>query len=169
MLSGKEILRQVELGNIIIDPFDPAQLNPNSYNCRLGKEVAWLDEVLLDLHLAPRVVRQEIGSNGYRLFPGMVLLGHTIEVIGSDIYVPCIDGRSTCGRYGLAVHITAGFGDIGFQGQYCMELESRHRPILLREGDLIAQVSFRSVEGEIELYKGSYQNQTGPREPKPLK
>ena len=32
ILSGLEIARQIELGTIQIDPFDPVRLNPNSYN-----------------------------------------------------------------------------------------------------------------------------------------
>lgn len=39
MLSGLEIKRQVELGNIKIEPFNEKQLNPNSYNIKLGKHL----------------------------------------------------------------------------------------------------------------------------------
>ena len=39
MLSGLEIKRQVELGNIVISNFNEKQLNPNSYNIKLGKRL----------------------------------------------------------------------------------------------------------------------------------
>lgn len=39
MLSGLEIKRQMELGNIVISEFDEKRLNPNSYNIRLGNKL----------------------------------------------------------------------------------------------------------------------------------
>lgn len=39
MLSGLEILKQIELGNIVISNFDKSRLNPNSYNIRLGDKL----------------------------------------------------------------------------------------------------------------------------------
>ena len=167
-LTGLEIKRQIELGHIIIDPFDPAQLNPNSYNLRLGSMLIVLDEVNLDLHKAPREDRFTIPEEGYLLLTENVYLGHTVEIISSDLFVPIIDGRSTLGRYGMSIHITAGFGDLGFKGCFTLELEARHRNIRVYPNDLVAQVSFESVQGEIELYKGSYQDQREPRGPKPL-
>jgi dCTP deaminase len=168
-LTGKEIQKQLELGNIIIDPFDPKQLNSNSYNVRLGSTLLVLDEVTLDLHKPPRIVPFTIDSrHGYRLLMDNIYLGHTVEIIGSKQFIPIIDGRSTAGRYGLSVHVTAGFGDVGFIGTFTLELEARHRPITVYEGDSIAQVSFETVIGEIDLYNGSYQGQRAPKGPKPL-
>lgn len=169
MLSGNEIKRQLEAGNLYINPFDDRQLNPNSYNCRLGRDIIWLDEVTLDLHKKPRIQCATIGPEGFYLRKGNVYLASTIEVIASNKFIPCIDGRSTIGRYGIAVHITAGFGDVGFFGNLTCELEARHRDTLIHYGDLIAQISFHPVQGEITMYSGSYQNQVGPREPNQLK
>ncbi len=91
-----------------------------------------------------------------------------MERIGSKQFVPIIDGRSTAARYGLACHVCAGFCDTGFLGHLTLELESRHRPIVVRPGDMIAQVSFETVQGEITQYSGSYGECTEPRGPKPL-
>lgn len=169
MLSGLEITRQIQLGNIEIYPFDFGNVNPNSVNVRLGDEIMWIDDVVVDLHRKPlSMLRKPIPSEGFLLKKGNVYLASTIERIHSKCFVPVIDGRSTIGRYGLAVHITAGFGDVGFNGQFVLELEARHRDTLIRPGDMIAQVSFHEVTGEISLYNGSYQNQTGPLGPKPL-
>lgn len=168
-LTGKEIIRQVELGTIVIEPFDPAQINPNSYNVRLGNKFVLLDESRLDLHKKPKELHYSVGDEGVCLCKGGVLLGHTLERLGSTKFVPILDGRSTIGRYGVCVHITAGYGDIGFINQWTLELEARHRDTWIRPGDLIAQVSFETVEGEIQLYSGSYANGNGPIGPKPLK
>lgn len=39
MLSGLEIKKQIEEGNIVISDFDESRLNPNSYNIRLGNKL----------------------------------------------------------------------------------------------------------------------------------
>ena len=49
ILSGKEIKKQVDAGNIGIDPFNPDQLNPNSYNLRLADKIVYYDEHILDM------------------------------------------------------------------------------------------------------------------------
>lgn len=169
MLSGHEIQWQIYRNNICIEPFNLAQVNPNSYNVCLGPTLLYLDEVKLDLHKEPRMVEIKIPPEGFLLKKNEVYLGSTMEVIGSEHYVPVIDGRSTIGRYGLSIHITAGFGDVGFKGTFTLEIEARHRDTLVRAGDMIAQVSFHELKGAYEMYRGSYQGQTGPRGPKPLK
>lgn len=170
MLSGNEIRRQVELGGIVIEPFCEEQLNPNSYNCRLGKEILMLTEETLDLHIAPAFEIQHIGEEGFLLRKGNVYLASTLECIGSKLFIPCIDGRSTIGRYGVVVHKTAGFGDAGFNGTFTLELQAHHRDTRVHYGDLIAQVSFHAIDGlPPTLYSGSYQWQTGPRAPKNLR
>ena len=39
MLTGAEIEKQIQKGNIIIDPYDPKCLNPNSYNLKLHPQL----------------------------------------------------------------------------------------------------------------------------------
>ena len=39
ILSGKEIEKEVRSGNIVINPFSPSQVNPNSYNLTLHNEL----------------------------------------------------------------------------------------------------------------------------------
>ena len=36
ILSGNEIMLQHEAGQIVIEPWDPSRLNPNSYNVSLA-------------------------------------------------------------------------------------------------------------------------------------
>ena len=63
VLSGQEIQRQLG-ANIIIDPFDEARLNPNSYNLTLHDELMVYEEVILDM-------RRPIACGGWR-FPRKV-------------------------------------------------------------------------------------------------
>lgn len=71
-------------------------------------------------------------------------------------FVSQVDGRSTWGRLGLLVHVTAGYGDYGFAGAYTLELKNiGFRPLILREGMRIAQISFQEVYGPLS-YEGAY-------------
>ena len=56
ILSGDEILKH--LGQqIVIDPFDESQLNPNSCNLRLHDELLTYEEVVLDMRQPNRTRR----------------------------------------------------------------------------------------------------------------
>ena len=75
--------------------------------------------------------------------------------------VPMLEGRSSIGRLGLFVHITAGFGDVGFCGYWTLEIFCV-QPIRIFAGVEICQIFFHSIEGEFENYRsGKYQNNTG--------
>lgn len=160
MLSGSEIKKQVEAGNIVISDFDESRLNPNSYNLRLGcKLVEYVGGV--DMMKQPQTREVAIPSEGMILYPGRFYLGYTMEHTETDKYVPCLDGRSSVARLGLAVHVTAGFGDVGFKGQWTLELVP-HVQIRVYPGCEICQIYYQPIEGEVDrFYNGKYQNAQG--------
>lgn len=57
-----------------------------------------------------------IPENGLVIEPGRLYLGSTLEYTKTDKFVPMLEGRSSVGRLGLYIHVTAGFGDVGFSG-----------------------------------------------------
>lgn len=179
ILSGKEILKEIENGNIKIEPFNINQLNPNSYNLKLADELLIYDVpyscemVKHDGMLAPgpytmmepidmlnenRVRRIEIPREGLTLYPGILYLGRTVEFTETHKYLPCLEGRSSVGRLGINIHITAGFGDVGFSGTWTLEL-SVVQPVTIYPFTEICQIYYQEVKGEIEEYHGKYQNQ----------
>ena len=169
MLSGLEIVKQVEQGNIKIDPFRLEAVNPNSYNLRLGPKIMRYkrkpNEAYLDSHRKYGLEDMEvvdISDDGIVLLPGILYLGATIEMFSTDKFVPKLDGRSSTGRFGLDVHKCAGVGDIGFAGTWTLELEVIE-PLKIYAGDEICQMSFYTVCGEIDYtYKGRYKYQIDP-------
>jgi dCTP deaminase len=165
ILTGPEILRQYELGRIRIRPFRKEQLNPNSYNFRLGRVLKTYRAKTLDVRREQEVELHEIPASGMLLEPGRVYLGHTDEVMGSDHFVPIIKGRSSTARLGLFVHVTADLIDIGSHNQWTLQLVAV-QPTLVLPGMLIGQVTFWTVLGEISLYNGKYQGSRGPVESK---
>lgn len=159
VLSGQEIRRQLG-GNILIDPFDETRLNPNSYNLTLHDELMVYEEVVLDMRRANRVRRITIPHDGIVLQPNQLYLGRTVERTETHNLVPMIEGRSSIGRLGLFVHVTAGFGDIGFRGYWTLEMFAV-QPIRIYPGVAICQIFYHTIQGDfIEYQSNKYQNNT---------
>ncbi|WP_329128281.1 dCTP deaminase [Streptomyces caniferus] len=162
ILTGPEITAAEVDGRLRITPFDAAQVNPNSYNVRLGPTLLTYKAPVLDAHRSNPTHRIEIGADGYVLKPGQLYLGHTVEQVGSDTFVPLLFGRSSVGRLGLFVEITAPIGDIGFHGQWTLML-SPIRPLHVYAGMKIGQIMFFVAVGPITPYSGKYQAASGPK------
>lgn len=259
ILTGSEIKKQIELGNIEIDPYDESCINPNSYNVKLhpqlaiynrnrskdgkseiilpiqeeflnklrklnasyhdrqivqyseyasraqelAKEYADVDAELkekyginiygsrapyyknylnmsvssslsyniygdddeyynktaLDMKNKNNLITFDIPENGYVLRPGVLYLGRTIERTKTDKFIPMIDGRSSIGRLGIWIHVSAGFGDVGFDGTWTLEITAIE-PVRIYPNVEIGQVCFHKPYGDIEnLYRGRYYKQ----------
>lgn len=150
------------MGNeIIIDPFNPEQLNPNSYNLRLHNELLVYENDVLDMSIENPSRKIVIPEDGLLLEPHRLYLGRTVEYTATSGFVPMLEGRSSIGRLGLFVHITAGFGDIGFRGYWTLEIFCV-QPIRIYPGVKICQIFYHTIEGEFDQYDGGkYQNNTG--------
>lgn len=139
-LVDADILAALASGAIVIDPFDRTCLGTNSYDVHLaptlrvykslGKEVVWreacgmtwLKEVPLDVRVPRETVDVTIPEDGLTLEPGELYLASTVERTESLFHLPMLNGRSSLGRLGLSIHVTAGTGDVGFRGHWTMEL-----------------------------------------------
>lgn len=165
ILSGNEITKQVKKGRITISPFDEKCVNPNSYNVELGDYLKVYEDEVLDSKKPLKTKTIEIPDDGLVLMPNKIYLGFTKEVIGSDYFVPTLTGRSSTGRLGLFVQITADLVDIGFKGNLTFQLHAV-QPLKIYKGMKIGQIIFWKVKGKIKLYQGKYQNSVGPQESK---
>ena len=159
VLSGHEI--KSRLGrSIIIDPFCEARLNPNSYNLTLHHELMVYEELVLDMRKANRVRRLQILEEGLVLQPNQLYLGRTVERTETHDLVPMIEGRSSIGRLGLFVHVTAGFGDVGFCGYWTLEMFAV-QPVRIYAGVAICQIFYHDIYGSYSAYcSDKYQNNT---------
>ena len=160
ILSGLEIKKRLG-SDIIIEPYDEKFLNPNSYNLRLHNELLVYDDVVLDMKKANKASSIIIPEDGLTIQPGKLYLGRTLEFTQTNNCVPMLEGRSSIGRLGLYIHVTAGFGDVGFSGFWTLELHCV-QPIKIYPGIDICQIYYHTLQGEFVEYKsGKYQNNTG--------
>lgn len=150
ILSGEEI-RQRLGGQIVIDPFEESRLNPNSYNLTLHDELLVYEEVVLDMREPNRVRRIRIPAGGLVLKPQQLYLGRTVERTETHDLVPMIEGRSSIGRLGLFVHVTAGFGDVGFCGYWTLEIFAV-QPVKIYPGVPICQIFYHELAGDFREY-----------------
>jgi len=173
-LTGKEIRRFVLGGassetlykdKIVIRPFVDEQLNPNSYNLRLSdKLLVYVNrperkgrKIILDARKENPTKEVLIPPKGLILKPGTLYLGSTLEWTSvSGNIIPQLSGRSSLGRLGLFIHVTAGFGDTGFMGNWTLELACI-QPIRIYAGMEVCQISFEQAVGEVTPYAGKYQ------------
>jgi dCTP deaminase len=142
VLVDSEIIREVERGALIIEPFDRKCLGTNSYDVHLSDVMRVYKEEYdkvpdppgvhivggnyVSRPLDPRKPRPtedvRIPDEGFVLEPGQLYLASTIEYTESHAHLPLLNGKSSIGRLGLSIHVTAGTGDVGFRGHWTMEL-----------------------------------------------
>lgn len=163
ILSGKEILKHIGK-EIVIEPFDSKKVNPNSYNLSLHNELLTYENDKLDMKKPNPTKQITIPESGLLLEPNKLYLGRTREFTNTDYFVPMLEGRSSTGRLGLFIHVTAGFGDIGFAGYWTLEIFCI-QPIIIYPNVDICQIYYHRIEGDYDLYcSGKYQNNTGIQE-----
>lgn len=202
-LTGPRIAELVAKGELVIDPFRPERVNPNSYNLSVTRDVLmyekgarlhnayedwwrtreWDDEARPPYLVAeplkvteeePTVLRllptEADPGNRYtndrvrRFWPGVLYLLCTEEYTETPYpYRPHLDGRSSLGRLGQFVHVTAGYGDVNFKGQWTLEV-AVVQPVETYWPLEACQISYTRVEGPERRYESpKYQGQRGPR------
>ena len=176
-----------KMNYIDVEPYDKSLVGPNSIDLRIGNELLVYDGPVkrfdeykdddpqvraehpvyadesrpLDMRKDNPTLSLVIPETGIILRPGILYLGRTVETIGSNAFVPIVEGRSSVGRLGIHVHVTAGFCDVGFRGTITLEIHVIH-PVRIYPSLPLCQAYFLEPRGEIELYKGRYQNQVEP-------
>jgi dCTP deaminase len=160
ILSGIEIKNKMGK-DIIIEPFNEKQLNPNSYNLKLHNELLIYQDDVLDMKKENMAKKIIIPDEGLILECNKLYLGRTLEYTKTENYVPMLEGRSSIGRLGLFIHVTAGFGDAGFSGYWTLEMFCIH-PVKIYPEVEICQIYYHGIEGKFEKYvSNKYQNNRG--------
>lgn len=147
--------------DIVIEPYDEKFLNPNSYNLRLHNELMIYTVDTFDMKKANPTRLIPIPEEGILLEPGNLYLGRTVEYTETYNLVPMLEGRSSIGRLGMFVHVTAGFGDVGFKGYWTLEISVIH-PIKIYPNIEVCQIFYHTILGETQEYSSNkYQGNKG--------
>ena len=176
VLSDRTIRRLVDEGRILIDPFDPALVQPSSVDVRVDRFFRVFHNRrhgYIDVKQPMEDLTEEVeidGDEPFILHPGEFVLGSTLERIRlPDDLVARLEGKSSLGRLGLLIHSTAGFIDPGWDGHVTLELSNvANLPITIYYGMKIGQLSFVQMTEPAESPYGStglgskYQGQRGP-------
>jgi dCTP deaminase len=176
ILSDRTLREEIAAGRIVIDPFEPANVQPSSIDLRIDRyfrvfrnHTTGIIDVKENQENLTELV--EIGPDDvFILHPGEFVLGATAERVSvPDDLVARIEGKSSLGRLGVVIHSTAGFIDPGFNGHITLELSNAATlPITLYPGMKIGQVSFLRMTTPADNPYGSsaigskYQGQRGP-------
>lgn len=116
----------------------------------------------IDMNKDNETIKFTIGEEGFILQPGVLYIGRTVERTFTDKFIPMINGRSSGGRLGISIHICAGFGDIGFDGTWTLEITAVE-PVIIYPYTEIAQVCyFKPCGNTRKLYNGRYNKQINP-------
>ena len=161
--TKKGIEKLIENGQLSVTPINPDNIGTNSIDLTLAKAVyickigsGDLEKELLDpkQDLSAFFEYAEIPNEGLVITANRLVLAVTREHTKHLNHVPIMHGVSTLGRMGLFVHITAGFGDVGFAGHWTLELCAVH-PIKIYEGMVIGQLSLHAIDTDVEHPYGS--------------
>ncbi len=148
ILSDKRILEEMEKGTIKVTPYDRSCLGSNSYDVHLGKNLATYEDEELDAKKHNTIRHFDIPEEGILLLPHLFYLGVTLEYTETHAHVPFLEGKSSTGRLGIDIHATAGKGDVGFCGNWTLEISVK-QPVRVYPGMPIGQLIYFPVEGEI--------------------
>jgi dCTP deaminase len=176
LLSDRDLIDELKAGTLLLEPFDPALVQPSSIDVRLDRFFRVFNNHLYT-HIDPAerqddlTAMVEVGDGqSFVLHPGEFVLASTLEVITlGDQLAGRLEGKSSLGRLGLLTHSTAGFIDPGFSGHVTLELSNvANLPIRLWPGMKIGQLCIFRLSSPAEhpygteVYGSRYQGQRGP-------
>ena len=133
ILSDTRILEEIEKETITITPYNRECLGSNSYDVHLGAHLATYDQNELDAKKHNTITHFEIPEEGIVLQPHIFYLGVTAEYTETHAHVPFLEGKSSTGRLGIDIHATAGKGDVGFCGNWTLEISVK-QPVRVYKG-----------------------------------
>ncbi len=161
LLSGNRIKREMAKGNIVITPFEDRHINPNSVNLTLHNELLAYDDQILNMAFEEKAHKITIPEDGFLLRPDTLYLGRTNEYTETHGFVPMIEGRSSVGRLGMFIHVTAGFGDVGFCGYWTLEIFVV-QPLVIYPDVEVCQIYYHDIDpGADEYHSSKYQHNHG--------
>jgi dCTP deaminase len=156
ILTGEKIKQEVAKRRIIIDPYDEAHIEPNSYGFCISDELMiYKCGTPLDIRNPTCFERFKIPQEGFRLEPNRFYLSSTMEILGSNFYAKTLHANRSLATLGMWIHFCAPLGHTGAIIPWTLELLVTH-PLIIYPYMLIGKIAFWKNLGEIVNYNGKY-------------
>lgn len=163
ILSDITIKERIKDGKISIEPFDPKDLQPASYDLHLGNDLLTFNlqkNTLIDVKKSVDGFMDKTtlkDGEEYIIPSGGFALANIKEITGVDNkHVGRLEGKSSLGRLGLIIHATAGFLDPGNKLRLTLEMGNLSPlPIKIYAGMKIAQIAFEEMDKEVSIGYGA--------------
>lgn len=160
ILTGQKILEEYSKWDIIIEPFLHENINPNSYNYRLGDLIKAYNPDTLEFDSI--IIPEE----WLVLEPWVMYLWSTYETLWSKKYAMSLIWRSSLGRLGLFLQVSANLWHTWSIHSWTLELVAC-KPIRIYPRMKIWQISFwRNYWIKYKSHKPYYSNFSSPTESK---
>ncbi|MDR0900207.1 MAG: dCTP deaminase [Methanobrevibacter sp.] len=162
ILSDKDIKKYLQEKKIVIDPLEDfeKQIQPSSVDLRIGSEFKGF-KIIRKPCIDPRD-KSDIASymesmfiednEAFIIHPNEFALATTYETVKiPDNIVARVEGRSSMGRLGITMHVTAGYIDPGFEGKITLEISNIGKmPVALYPGQRVCQIVFETMTSPSE-------------------
>ncbi len=165
VLTRDAILREIEAGRLVIEPFSEDQVGAVSIDLTLGDEIRTIEcgaepidideESDYRRHTHVRSLREPVV-----LEAGATIHGITRERVGlpPDL-CGFLEGRSRYARLGLMVHVTSALVQPGVYNRQVLEMGNvSGHPLRIHAGVRICQLVLMRTEGEA-IYRGRFADQ----------
>jgi dCTP deaminase len=180
ILSDKDIKEHLKSGKIVIKPLNEPerQIQPSSVDLRIGNEfkgfkiirkpcIDPMDKSDIEGYMESFYIEE---GEPFIIHPGEFALATTYETVElPDNLVARVEGRSSMGRLGITMHVTAGYIDPGFCGKITLEISNIGKmPVALYTGQRVCQIVFETMTSASERPYGhpeldsKYMNQNRP-------
>lgn len=181
ILSRPAILRELDRGDLVIDP-PPPHVDQVSVNLRIGRKFTTFRN--LEPHIGSIRVRASlfdsdrhdlwstVETERYVLKPGDLVLAQTLEsIVMPGHLMGLVEGRSSYARSGVTAHLAAPKIDPGFKGTITLEMTNQGQADieLIAGEDAPAQLMFLPLSdplGAEEVYgvrpQDIFQSQSSP-------
>lgn len=161
MLNKDAILIELKRGSIYVDNAEKTALK-NYVPVTLGSTLKIYSVPALNVTDSSPYEEITIPEEGYILKPGELYIGRINEYTKTYGFVPLLEGTEGLAALGMDVHITAGFGDNGFEGTWTLEITCS-LPTIVKPGMFAGYLSYYPLIGEGDtLYRGKYFRQFDP-------
>jgi dCTP deaminase len=170
ILTRDEIKKAIDQGLIKIEPLDESQIGAGSIDLTLGNDFRIFKRNRGVYHVKDDSNFEDLTEvisiqDGKAIIvkPDEMILGITREKITlAENYCGWLEGRSRFARFGLAIHVTAGFMHPGISNHQVLEIVNLgHTRLALYPGTRVCQFIFEKCIGRAK-YEGRFERQDKP-------